>query len=359
MIILDNIIFELQKVGGISKFWIELIKRFNHSSLDMTFLEGRNINFNIFRKNFSHKKEVFFEKSPLLFRRILNVNYKCEIFHSSYYRVSTKAKYNLVTIHDLMNEKFPKNYKDVLLSMKKKHACKKADIIFTVSKKTKSDLLELYDFVEEENVKVVYNGVSKEFYHDKAVAPFIIEQKQLIPKKYFLYVGTRGFCKNFSYVLKFFHYSLKNGCNNHLVIVTNSPLSKQENDYISRIGISTSRIITFQNISSDELRKLYSNCLAMLMPSIYEGFGIPAAEAARCGALVLSSKNSAIEEIIGKSEYSFNIDLKGEIERVFSLGFRNEKSDIERNRVLARSKKFNWDNSASEIEQVYRKLIGR
>ena len=66
----------------------------------------------------------------------------------------------------------------------------------------------------------------------------------------------------------------------------------------------------------------YSNCTALLIPSIYEGFGLPALEAARCGALVLAARGSALDEIVG-DEYSFDLNRKDEILRVLALGFDN------------------------------------
>lgn len=78
---------------------------------------------------------------------------------------------------------------------------------------------------------------------------------------------------------------------------------------------------------------------ALLIPSYYEGFGLPAAEAAQCGALVLASRGSAINEIVCDSDHSFDLTEKGEIRRVLSLGFENNTALAEYGRLRQRSHK--------------------
>jgi mannosyltransferase len=90
-----------------------------------------------------------------------------------------------------------------------------------------------------------------------------------------------------------------------------------------------------------------------LIPSIYEGFGLPAAEAARCGALVLSATGSALDEIVGSTKFSFNLNMDNEINRILELGLLSHESNIERQKMHKRSFKFSWDLSAKKLLEIY------
>jgi len=67
-----------------------------------------------------------------------------------------------------------------------------------------------------------------------------------------------------------------------------------------------SNIKVLTHISDDELRKLYLTCKALLIPSVYEGFGLPALEAMATGAPVLASKDTALEEVVGDTGILIN-----------------------------------------------------
>ncbi|WP_373282374.1 glycosyltransferase [Pseudovibrio denitrificans] len=139
-------------------------------------------------------------------------------------------------------------------------------------------------------------------------------------------------------------------------MVGGEPLSPSEWAEIEACGLSIKSVQHLTGISNDVLRRLYSNCLALLIPSIYEGFGLPAAEAARCGALVLSARGSALDEIVGETEYAFELSLKGEASRVLRLGLHNANAEQERKRLQVRSLMFDWDASTTKLMEIYNDL---
>jgi hypothetical protein len=107
-IYLDNIVFNLQKAGGISVYWSELVKRFACSGQDVTFIEqGWNVT-NIFRKQIDltpsciEYKNTIPTKISRYFPVKLNVDAP-SIFHSSYFRVCNNTKVvNVITIYDFI-----------------------------------------------------------------------------------------------------------------------------------------------------------------------------------------------------------------------------------------------------------------
>lgn len=296
------------------------------------------------------------DRGLLLKRRVSNVQVEADVFHSSYYRVSTKARANVVTIHDLMNELFPRHGRDWLLLQLKKRACRRAKAIVVVSETTKNSLLELYPFVDPEQVHVIYNGVDKVFFPDPQDDTFEVAGQALSPRGYLLYVGTRGYCKNFPFVLEVMAEARQQGLDLPLVIVGGGPLSARERAKMRDLGLDEDRMLQLSALSDAQLRLLYSNCLTLLIPSIYEGFGLPAAEAARCGALVLTAKGSALTEIVGKTEFAFDLSRTGEAARVLSLGLDSPFAEDERERMRSRSVMFDWDRSVAQLREIYHGL---
>ncbi|MES0871062.1 glycosyltransferase family 4 protein [Pseudovibrio sp. SCP19] len=356
MILLDNIIFELQRFGGISKYWAKTIERVDASSLDISFLESDSASQNFFRSclRLTHPQQA--EDGGPTMRRLTRSKQHCDIFHSSYYRTSRNARANVVTIHDFMNEKFPTSLRDKVLAYLKKQACRRADAVVVVSEQTRRDLLEAYPFVDPGCVHVTYNGVDEEFYPEPLINSFEVGENTFNPRDYFLYVGTRGFCKNFPFVLRFMKEAKAQGLIAPLILVGGGPLSPSEWAEIEACGLSIKSVQQLTGVSNDVLRRLYSNCLALLIPSIYEGFGLPAAEAARCGSLVLSARGSALDEIVGETEYAFELSLEGEASRVLRLGLHNANAEQERKRLQARSLMFDWDASTTKLMEIYNDL---
>lgn len=356
IIVCDNIVFELQSVGGVSKYWSETISRLDSSYSALTFLEGPNVKQNIFRAEINLSSPILSERGWLLQRRLLSPRIQADIFHSSYYRISPHARVNVVTIHDFMNEMFPTGIRDTLLAQLKRRACQSAQMIVVVSERTRQDLLKHYPFVDPGRVRVMYNGVDDTFFPDPRKGSFAVGLKTLMPRGYFLYVGTRGYCKNFPFVLRFLAEARAQGLDLPLIVVGGGPISENEWSLAGEIGIQKDAIHQFSGLSNAELRVLYSNCLALLIPSIYEGFGLPAAEAAKCGALVLSARGSALDEIVGETDFAFDLGREKEPSRILSLGLDSEYAESERVRMKERSNRFSWDSSVEKLIDVYNEI---
>lgn len=356
LILCDNIVFELQKVGGISRYWSKTIERLDLVLPKLAFLEGPGVMGNAFRRQMQLHKPILLETGHVGLRRFSWPRRRCAVFHSSYYRVSPRAGANVVTIHDFMNEMFPSSFRDPILAWLKKRACRNADRIVVVSERTRQDLLKYYPFVDPGIVEVLYNGTDHEFFPEPSDLPFEAGTACFTPRKYFLYVGTRGYCKNFPYALKFLAEARGQGLSLPLVIVGGGPLSESERARAVGLGLAEDALVQLSEVSNAALRRLYSNCLALLIPSIYEGFGLPAAEAARCGALVLAGQGSALTEITGETDYSFDLARENEPARVLALGLDNAAANAERQRVMLRSANFSWDTSVQKLREIYDEL---
>jgi glycosyltransferase involved in cell wall biosynthesis len=113
-----------------------------------------------------------------------------------------------------------------------------------------------------------------------------------------------------------------------------------------------------------DLPGLYSNALAVVYPSLYEGFGLPVLEAMQCGALVITSRDPAILEVTGGAEQALHVNVRTDADatrvlaqamlevaaslRTGSGGFREMKE-----RALHRAEGFTWEKTAERTREVY------
>lgn len=146
---LDNIIFSLQRTGGISIVWYELLKRLLSSPMAdrIRFLEYPNAETNLFRRQLDLPTSQII-RQPLAccaVQRYLNPHVKAGgkfIFHSSYYRTCPSAKaINVTTVHDFIYEHFMHGVKKQLHCLQKHRAIRRADHIVCISEHTRRDLL--------------------------------------------------------------------------------------------------------------------------------------------------------------------------------------------------------------------------
>jgi glycosyltransferase involved in cell wall biosynthesis len=349
-IYLDNTIFSLQKAGGISIYWAELIKRLAYKNNNI-FFESENKN--IFRNELDIKtqKESSLNIKFLRYLPFIKRVPSRSIFHSSYYRVSLQKNIiNITTVHDFTYEYFRSGIARYIHIWQKNFAIKKSDGIICVSENTKKDLLKFYPMIKESKVKVIYNGVGDEFKKvDNPEEHLTGEFKVLKNKKYILYIGDRSSYKNFDIAVEV----LKELSDYSLVIVGGQEFSNSEKEDMQDIE---NRVYHFRSIDGDKLNTLYNNAFCLLYPSSYEGFGIPISEAMKAGCPVVSTSISSIPEVAGEAALLVD-DIKvenfiNEIKRIENNEFRNELI----NKGLKQSKKFSWDKCFEETYSFYKEI---
>jgi len=364
-IFLDSIIFELQTAGGISKYWGKLIEYFNQNNdVNLVNLEGKNANKNVFYFKVEDNKIIPDLALPLKIRRYLPIfnNIKCDIFHSSYYRVPlflNKNAKQVVTVHDFMYEFFDKGLKKRIHIWQKRKAMLNADAIICVSEHTKKDLLKLYPEVRSDILHVVPNGVDKEFRKLSNIdEKFTIENITLNVNQYLLYVGNRVGCKNFEFVLKLMLNSqfIKEK-NFQVVCVGGGRFSELEKMMIKQYGLedAISQVLYIEN---EQLNYLYNGAYALLFPSKYEGFGIPALEAQMAGCPIIYAKTSSLPEVMGYTELGYELDNIIEA----SQGLECLENENMRNKItekgILHAAKLSWENTAELTLEVYKKVLG-
>lgn len=225
----------------------------------------------------------------------------------------------VVTVHDLSYFLYPNEFlKKDLIKLKNwtGYSVKNASQVIVVSKTTKKDLLKYYS-CSEEKVSVVYNGYEKNSKTERATLPCI--QKH-VKHPFVLYVGTLQPRKNISTLLRAFQKF--NTLNPEYRLI----LAGKKGWMFGKIfeeaeSMDISDNITFTGYISDEkLICLYKKAYCLVMPSFYEGFGLPLLEAMSYGCPVISSFTSSLPEIGNNACLYFDPNVHEElVEKLLQL----------------------------------------
>lgn len=305
-VIYDNIIFSLQRVGGISVVWNELLSRAR---------EDQDISLSIL--------DYTRDKRPRILERYRIPDYKAEapaIFHSSYFRVLPQpGVHNVTTVHDLTYHFYRRGLAKQVHLWEEKRALSYSDAIICISENTKRDLLHFYPWVNEKKIHVVYNGVSDAF------APIPSVQK----KGYLLFIG-------------------------------NSSVDYKRYDVAQEVARLTGlELKTATQVTRDQLNIMYNEALCLLYPSDYEGFGLPILEAQKAGCPVVAQRVSSIPEVMGNSGLMINHDTPLRMAQEMAQMVRQLLSKPTQEIVAAgfeNANRFSWDKTYQQTKQIYKQI---
>ena len=265
---------------------------------------------------------------------------------------------SVVTIHDLIHERYPEQYNPVdvkIYSKKFRYACKHADKVIAISEQTKRDIIEFYK-TPEEKVVVCYQSCDPAFSvrvsEDEKAR---IAGKYGLPAEFFLYVGSVIERKNLLNICKAV-FLLRDELNIPLVVIGDGGKYKQlVKDFIRQHKLED-RIIFLSETEAvkndQEFRKpeafaaIYQSAIAMVYPSFFEGFGAPVLEALWSRLPVITSNVSCLPEVGGDAAYYVNPSVAEEI----AEGMRKIYND----KLLAGSmREKGWKHAMRSSPEIY------
>ncbi len=261
----------------------------------------------------------------------------------------------VVTIHDLQYLSYPEDMKwserctlDVLV----KNGCRRCDHIIAVSRFAKDEITQ-NKFAGEDKISVIYEGVDPGFnsrnsvswsgvQHDIPVdAPYILCVAHTYPhKKVHLLVDAFGMIQD-----KIPH---------HLMLVGKPRRGEEElNKALDRIE-DTSRIHRYKGLEYPLLKQSYQKADLFVLPSVYEGFGLPVLEAMMAEVPVLTTSCASLPEVGGEFVFYVNeIDGPGFASSILEiLGMHGDLRRERCRRAIGWAEKFSWKASAAETMQV-------
>jgi alpha-1,3-rhamnosyl/mannosyltransferase len=271
--------------------------------------------------------------------------------------VPGKRARHLVTLHDLFFLKHPEmtsaEIRRDYAPLVREHV-RRADGIICVSEHTASEA-ELLLEVPREKISVVHNGVDPAF--REPVPGDEVERvlaRLRLPRGAILYVGSGEKRKNLvNLVIAYLGLARRRRGVPPLVLV--GPGS-----HWAQGGAGVPRIHATGYLETRELRALMAASLALVLPSLEEGFGLPVVEAMAAGLPVACSRGSALQEVAGEAATLFNPLDTGSISRSVERLIEDEAlRRSQRQAGLERSRAFDWDRAAAETLSTYRRLLAR
>ncbi|MBU2258857.1 MAG: glycosyltransferase family 4 protein, partial [Candidatus Omnitrophica bacterium] len=237
---------------------------------------------------------------------------------------------------------------------------KRADQVIAVSENVKKDLMGKVK-IPEDKIKVVYYGVSDDFklMEDKLKIEAVLKKYGLSGKRYILYVGAAEKNKNLSGLLRAFANIRLQAQAEDVCLVLAGKIDIAYRKIIQEseeLGLGSGVIFT-DFIPHSELPFIYNRALVFVLPSFYEGFGIPIIEAMACGVPVAVSSCGGMPEVAHDAALFFNPADPGEISSVLSklISDQGLRQDL-KSKGFARANDFTWKKTAENTLAVYKEV---
>jgi glycosyltransferase involved in cell wall biosynthesis len=297
----------------------------------------------------------------------------CDVLHVASTETRIPSTYRgkvVVTLHDLGIYKVPDMYKKasrMRADIVKKFMMRKADHIIAVSETIKKDV-ETICQSSIDKTSVIYSGVDGRFFDDVQKNGKNIPKKFGITKKYILFLGTIEPSKNVTRLLHAFSLfkedrmkkSRREICDYQLLIAGKPGWLASDIKHMVR-DLQLTKDVKFSGyIIGDELVPLFKHAQFFVLPSLYEGFGTTILEAFATGLpAIITNAGSAPEIVDGAARLVEPVDTKDIADAMIEFASDEELREKYRLKGQKRVKNFNWEKTARETLEVYKKLVAK
>jgi glycosyltransferase involved in cell wall biosynthesis len=265
----------------------------------------------------------------------------------------------VIVVHDVLPLHFPHEYprQQYYFRHLVPAVLKRARLIVAVSEHTRRDLAAFYG-ITSPNVHVVPNGFDAQRYRAGIASQSVKDKYGL--EAYLLFVGNLLPHKNLSILLRAFA-SIAGRMAHQLVIA-----GKKDPRYypaleaqVQALGLQ-GRVLFLDYVPAEDLPALYAGADACVLPSLYEGFGLPVLEAMACGTPVIASRASAIPEVAGEAALLFDPhDVHDMAQTIAAVLGHPDRRETMRHRGLARATQFSWRRTATAILGLLKEAVTR
>lgn len=298
---------------------------------------------------------------------------QADIYHGLSHEIPVGIQHtgikSVVTIHDLIFERYPNQYKwiDVQIYRSKfTYACRHADHVIAISKQTKDDIIKYYK-IAADKISICYQSCNPIFEH-KASEQEKQKVKHLykLPNQFFLYVGSIIERKNLLNICKAYA-QLKGKLDIPLIVIGDGGSYKKEvKTYLAENRLDSQIFFLSESSaaksspsfqSAADFPAIYQLSSGLVYPSVFEGFGIPVLEALWSGTPVITSNTSCLPETGGDAAYYVDPYLPEEIAAgLLRLATDRQLVKEMKEKGYAHAQNFTPEKCAAAVMQVYLRL---
>jgi glycosyltransferase involved in cell wall biosynthesis len=266
----------------------------------------------------------------------------------------------VLTAHDLIFRRFPQYHKRLnywYLNLAMPLYAHRADAIVAVSECTRQDVIAAYG-VPPEKVTVVYEAAEAHFSPPPAEAVARVRARYGLPERFLLTVGTIEPRKNLSRLLAAFEIVTRQGLVDAWAIVGRP--GWLYDDFFARLEASPCRekVIRPGFVPDGDLPAVNAAATVAVLPSLYEGFGLPVLEAMACGAPVVCSDISSLPELGGDAARYFDpADVEAMAAALAEVLSDEALCGEMRRRGFEQAARFSWQRAARETRAVYERVL--
>jgi len=274
-----------------------------------------------------------------------------------------KACRYLVTIHDLAPFLLPHSLPFIRRIYYKRafvNSIRQADQIIVVSESLKTDLIKTL-VVPEEKIKVIYNGIDESF---RPVTDNVIlsrgREKYHLPSSFILTLGVLEPKKNIERLLLAYADLKKSLPNLPKLVIGGSREYGWMNSRVFQLAKNLAlddEVIFTGMIEHEDLPAVYNLATLFVLPSLYEGFGLPVIEAMACGTPVITSNTSSLPEVAGNAAVLVNPYDVEKISQAIGQVLSNERLQKEmREKGIENAKRFSWERAANALLEIFEEI---
>jgi glycosyltransferase involved in cell wall biosynthesis len=291
--------------------------------------------------------------SSVEFRR-LEKRHKLDLFHCPFYAAPLLNCPVVVTVHDLIPFLFPIYFwpKQKMVQAGYRAMSRRAAHLIADSDRTATDLQKILG-VPPDRISTVYLGADQEIFHPCGAADDEAYLQRFGITKPFVVVASAGNwrTKNLDSALKVLEIAARESDVNFQPVMY-GPTNDSE-----LFDSDPDRKLELKNLGYldvKDLAILFRHAHAFVMPSLYEGFGLPLVEAMACGCPVITSNRGSLPEIAGAGAQCFDpFDVSAMADALLRLLRNPEELQQKRSAALRRAADFCWDKAAQKTISVY------
>lgn len=311
---IDSLIFKLQRNGGISRLWCELLPELRKALPDVTW----------------------------------DANKPADLFLSSYYRRAPLGMRSVVVAYDFIHERYPHLGAHHADAVDKRTAIAEASGVVAISQWVADDCKRFCG----RDAALAYCGGGERFTRALPNDVNAFQQKYNILKPYILMVGRRGAYKNGRALFQAWRFW--SGHDHHAIVcVGGERHTEAEMASIRRSGIDLIRL----DLSDLELAAAYSGATALVYPSFYEGFGLPVVEALACGCPVICGDGGSLREVGGDAPLYCDPTRPLSIAAAMNAALDPSERLKRAMAGMRHAKQFTWKRMAENVAEVIRAVV--